>query len=90
MIAEIIGLVGMFLILSAFILNQVHIWKDTYLKYDIFNAVGSLLLIIYSALILSYPFLILNLVWFVVSIRDVIFDVNKIEKKKTHVGHKKR
>lgn len=90
MIDLLIGVTGALLILFAFIMNQIHLWKDTYLKYDIFNAVGSLLLMTYAALIISYPFLILNLVWFVVSIRDVIFDINKMEKKKTHIGHKKR
>ena len=77
MINLIIGLVGMSLILLAFILNQSHKWKDTDLKYDIVNSIGSLLLVIYSILISSWPFLILNAVWMIVSVRDVFLDLKK-------------
>jgi len=72
-----IGIVGMALILLCFLMNQFHNWKDTSLKYDVINTIGSLLLVVYAFLIKSYPFLILNFVWFVVSFRDCFIDIKK-------------
>lgn len=89
-IGDIIGLIGMSFILVAFIFNQLHKWKDTYLRYDIFNAIGSGLLIYYSIILESLPFFILNAIWFIVSIRDVYFDIRNIEKHKVHHRYKKR
>ncbi len=91
MITLLVGLAGMFIILFAFIMNQIHKWKDDFLIYDGFNVFGSLLLIVYAVLINSYPFLILNGVWFAVSIRDVILDMEKGKgTKKTHARYKKK
>jgi len=80
MINLIIGLVGAFFILFAFIMNQIHKWKSTLLVYDLFNLIGSLLLIVYSYLISSYPFMIINLMWLIVSVRDVYLDIKKVNK----------
>lgn len=77
---EIIGFSGMSLILLGFVMNQTKRWKDDDLIYDGVNAVGGFLLIIYSVLIGSYPFLGLNLVWTVVSVRDVFFDTGFFKK----------
>jgi hypothetical protein len=79
----IIGASGAFLILVAFLLNQTHKWKDTYFIYDFTNLVGSGLLVAYAILLNSIPFLILNGVWAMVSLRDVITDINRNRKKKT-------
>ena len=76
-IAEIIGASGATLILIAFILEQTHRWKDTDLKYDVVNLLGSVLLIVYAVLLRSYPFLVLNGVWAIVSLRDVIVDLRR-------------
>ena len=73
----IIGALGATLILIAFILNQLNKWKKTDLSYDIVNLVGSVLLIIFSYMINAWPFIILNSVWAVVSLRDVIIDIKK-------------
>lgn len=91
MLELIIGLTGMALILFAFLMNQIHKWKAEYPVYDIINIIGSALLITYSLLIKSWPFLILNAVWFVVSIRELFADV-KIQRKKSKAsfGHKRR
>ena len=72
-----IGASGACLILVAFILEQTHKWKDTDFKYDVVNLLGSSLLIIYAFLLKSYPFFILNGVWALVSLRDVIMDLRK-------------
>lgn len=93
MAAELFGLVGMSFILSAFVMNQFHKWRDDFLEYDGVNAVGSILLVYYALVIASWPFLLLNLVWFLVSIRDVFLDLGKpgkAEKKKAHLGHKRK
>ncbi|MBU0665880.1 MAG: hypothetical protein ABIC91_03270 [Nanoarchaeota archaeon] len=75
MIVQIIGFIGMFLILLCFVMVQIHKWKDTDFKYDFWNLVGALLLVVYAVLIKSYPFLILNAVWVFVSLRDVFSDL---------------
>ena len=77
----IIGSLGAFLILFAFVLNQVNKWKKDYLIYDLVNFLGSLLLIIYAILLNSIPFLILNLVWAGLSIRDVFVDLDRNSKR---------
>jgi len=73
----IIGILGAFLILLAFILNQIHIWKDRDLIYDLTNFLGAVLLAIYGVIINGWPFVILNSVWAIVSLRDVVLDIKK-------------
>ena len=77
MIDLIIGFIGAFLILIAFILNETKKWDDGDLKYDLSNASGSLLLVIYGFLTKTWPFLILNTIWFAVALRDTIIDLKK-------------
>lgn len=72
-----IGASGATLILIAFILEQTHRWKDTDLKYDVLNLIGSILLIVYALMLGSYPFLVLNGVWALVSLRDVLVDMKR-------------
>lgn len=74
---QIIGTLGALFILVAFILNQTHKWKDNELRYDLTNLAGSILLVVYAYLLKSYPFLVLNFVWLVVSLRDVVNDVKR-------------
>ena len=92
---ESIGFVGMALILFAFLMNQFHKWRDDSLAYDVVNAVGATVLIAYAFVIGSIPFLILNGIWALVSLRDVALDVERMKgaravKRKGHVGHKRR
>lgn len=75
---SIIGIIGAFLVLIAFILEQRHVWKNDDLIYDAVNLLGSSMLIVYGLLIHGYPFVALNGVWAAVSARDV---VNKLVKK---------
>lgn len=72
-----IGTLGALLILIAFTMNQMHKWKNDYLIYDLINLIGSGLLIIYAAILKSYPFLVLNGVWAFLSLRDVVIDFKK-------------
>lgn len=68
----IIGILGTSIILVSFLLNQSGRWSTESRSYDAANAAGSLLLIIYAYLLGSTPFIVLNAVWFLVSLRDVI------------------
>ena len=79
----ILGIIGATLILVAFILEQTKVWNSEMLKYDFVNFVGSAILIYYGFLIKGYPFVILNSVWALVSLHDVVTDIirnNKSEK----------
>ena len=72
-----IGILGAGLVLLAFILGQLHVWKDTSLIYDLVNFIGAVLLIVYGLMIEGYPFAVLNGVWALVSLRDVVIDIRK-------------
>lgn len=79
-IATILGTIGAFLILLAFILQQRHVWEAEDLKYDGVNLIGGLCLVIYAVMLKSYPFLILNGVWAIISLRDVVQDILRLKK----------
>ncbi|HNW96593.1 MAG TPA: hypothetical protein PLQ44_00405 [Candidatus Paceibacterota bacterium] len=72
MITLIIGFVGASLVLIAFIFNENKKWGDGDFKYDLANCIGGLFLVIYGVLSKTWPFVVLNTVWFLVSLRDVI------------------
>ncbi|MBN2127766.1 MAG: hypothetical protein JW703_05280 [Candidatus Diapherotrites archaeon] len=72
----IIGFTGMMLILIAFLMNQTHKWSEDSLIYDSVNFLGSALLCFYALMINSYPFLFLNTVWALFSLKDIIKDLN--------------
>ncbi len=60
-----IGIFGMVFILVAFVLDEFFkAWQQNSIRYNILNLVGSLLLSYYAYAIGSWPFIILNLVWF--------------------------
>lgn len=73
----IIGTSGAFIVLFAFLMSQFKIWNQDSLKYDFLNFLGSLLLVIYAILLKSYPFLILNTIWGLVSLKDVVLYFRK-------------
>jgi len=64
-------------ILVGFIKNEYHQWSEDDLIYDAVNAFGSLLLILYAYMLNSWPFIILNLVWFLISFRDMFADIKR-------------
>lgn len=72
-----IGVAGAALVLLAFVMNQLHKWKDDDLVYDLVNLIGGTLLVTYAYLLESYPFLALNGVWALVSLRDVIMGLKR-------------
>ena len=75
-----IGIIGAGLILLAFILQQTHVWKNDDFVYDFVNFIGAVLLVIYGVLIKGYPFVVLNSIWAIVSLRDVFIDLRKSKK----------
>ena len=77
MLELLIGFTGMLLILIAFFLNQTGKWDKEDLVYDFVNFIGALLLVLYAIILSSIPFLLLNLVWTVVSLNDVIKDIKR-------------
>lgn len=65
MLDLIIGLLGMALILTAFILEEfVKKFNPNTLRFNLLNLFGSLLMSYYAYSISAWPFLVLNLVWF--------------------------
>ena len=78
MIGLVTGIVGMFFILLAFILDEFYKWcrQDTVL-YNSMNIVGSGLLSYYAFISNVWPFLILNMVWFVVAVVKLVEIVKK-------------
>lgn len=77
-----IGIMGMTLVLMAFMLNNVNKWKSSDFMYDFTNLVGSASLAYYAFSLKSYPFLIVNSIWGIISLKDVIMSlVGKKTKK---------
>lgn len=70
-----LGSLGVLLIVIAFILNQLHKWKQDYLIYDLFNFFGGLFLYIYADKINSMPFIFLSVIWLLISFRDLMIDM---------------
>ncbi len=63
-----IGVLGATIILIGFFLNQTRKLTVESPWYDGINALGSVILLVYAVLLGSYPFMVLNTVWFVVSV----------------------
>lgn len=76
-ITLLIGILGMLCILAAFILGQINVWKNDSLSYDLVNLIGSIFLVYYGLLIKGYPFVLLNSIWAIYSLKDVIIDLRK-------------
>lgn len=65
MLDLIMGLLGMALILTAFILEEfLKKFNPNTITFNLLNLFGSLLMSYYAYSISAWPFLVLNLVWF--------------------------
>ena len=71
----IIGIIGAGVVLIFFVLEQVNEVNNKNLWYGFGNFFGSVLLIIYAILLSSIPFMVLNTVWAIFSLRDIIVDL---------------
>ncbi len=67
-IADIIGSVGVFILLLAFVLNLLNKLSKENLFYILMNVIGGALACFASYLILYVPFIILEGVWTLVSV----------------------
>lgn len=81
-----IGSFGAGLILFAFVLGQLHVWKDTYFVYDFLNLLGAVFLIFYAWTGTSWPFFVLNSVWAAVSLKDCFTDLARNARKSQAMG----
>jgi len=70
-LVTIVGVVGASFVLLGFVGNRLRWWSAGDQMYVRINAVGSLVLIGYSYWIDSYPFVILNVVWLLFSLKDL-------------------
>ncbi len=63
-----IGILGMLCILTAFILDEfVKKFNQDTMGYNLLNLLGAGLLVYYGLTLRGWPFVILNVVWFVVA-----------------------
>lgn len=77
-----LGILGMACILLAFLLEQRGVWRNDNLYYDLANCLGSFLLVAYAIAGRSWPFIVLNAVWGLYSLYDVVLDVRKMQAHK--------
>jgi len=74
------GLLGMGLILAAYILNQLGKWSADNFFFDATNFLGAAMLVLYAVHIQGWqgwPFIVLNATWALVSARDVVLYLRK-------------
>ena len=68
----VIGIVGSIFILIGFVFDEfTKIGKDT-LSYNLINFTGASILSYYAFLVVSWPFLILNVIWLIVAIVKIV------------------
>ena len=81
-IITVIGALGAFIILIAFILLEIGKLSSESMWYDVLNLIGGALLAYYAWLLQSWPFLVLNGIWTLVALRDVLRDASPRRTKK--------
>ena len=67
-----IGVIGAGLLLCAFIANEFKKLSVESFWYDFINLVGAFFLVWYAVLLNSLPFIVLESIWALVSLRDVV------------------
>lgn len=72
-ITLIIGSLGATITLIAFVLNQTNRISNDNFYYDLANFASGVLLFIYAFILGSVPFMIINAVWGLVSLKDLVF-----------------
>ena len=74
---EILGLFGTSMILIAYLGLQVQYFTHDNIYYDLINLFGALILTVYAYLSGTIPFVILNVIWSLVAIKDIYFYFKK-------------
>ena len=72
LIMQLVGFLGMFLVLIAFTLLKLNKINHEELFYNILNLFGSLFLVLSAIYSKTYAFVLLNSVWVVFSIVDIL------------------
>ncbi len=72
-----IGGAGALILLLAFFLNESHKINQDSLSYDLLNFIGAVLLVSYAFILKSTPFLVLNSIWALVALRDIVIDLKR-------------
>jgi hypothetical protein len=73
----VIGIVGMTCMLIGFFGVQSHRMNQDSLGYDVLNLIGGVLLVVYGVAGEVWPFVVLNGIWALTSLRDVIVDLRQ-------------
>ena len=68
---EIIGIIGALIILYAFVMNQLSKISIDDFQFDFLNFLGSALLVWYAIEINAIPFMIINGIWGLLSLKDL-------------------
>lgn len=77
---DLLGFLGMGLLLSAFLFNQLKIFSNDSLAYHVFNFVGAYILSYYAFVLGNIPFLILEFVWGSFALYQFYVHLNRIRK----------
>ena len=76
-IVLVIGASGMSLLLIAFVLNLFKKIMQDSIVYNVFNIIGSALLVYYAYILNSIPFIILEAVWALFAFYKLIITLKK-------------
>lgn len=82
----VIAILGMILVLSAFVLDEFGNVNKSTTTYNIINIFGAGFLAYYAFTLSSFPFLILNVVWMLVAIYKLVNILRKM--KSSNVGER--
>lgn len=74
---EILGLFGTSMILIGYFGLQVQYFTHDDLSYDLINLVGALILTFYAYISGTISFIILNVIWSLVALKDIYFYFKK-------------
>ena len=69
---NILGISGAAIVLLCFIMIELNKWSSKSFIYNILNFTGSVLLVIYAVDGRSYPFIVLNVVWALFSLKGMM------------------
>ncbi len=69
---NILGWVGLTLLLLAHFLLSIEKLKSYSYKYHIINFIGAFLIVLHAYMIKSYPIMVLNLFWGIISIGEIL------------------
>jgi hypothetical protein len=74
------GIIGMVLVLIGFIMIQIHKWTPDDTAFDVINMIGSGLLMYYAFVGKAWPFFVLNGVFTLYSLKEVVGDLLRVKK----------